>query len=133
MGVEDGKEKGRAKLGHIGWKSNVDPSEIDQRNTEAARNLGIDPNRGERNRNTLLAGIDRSLIEITRRKSEIILGAIPAGDRVRAETMIDSILKTHHPKDLISILHAVDTSAPTTNAANHAAMALAFLALTEGY
>ena len=73
------------------------------------------------------------MIEITRRKCEIIIRATAPEDRVQAEGMIDAMIKTHHPKHMVSILHEINPATKTGDLIGNAAIAFAFLAMTEGY
>lgn len=107
------------------WKGSLSPDEVHKRNRETMEE------RGERNRQKLLGGIDPELIPITRRKCEIILGMTDPVDRGQAETMIDEIVRSKHPKVLLSLIHGASEEVRKTSPVSYAAYALAFQALTN--
>ena len=121
-------KKGEGPKG-IEWKGTRTPEDIANLNKTAADNLGLS-GRGEANRNALLAGIDKGIIGITQTKAATVV-ALASGDTlIQAHNMIDTIIKSMHPKDMISMLHAIEFTPETKITPREVAIALAFSALT---
>ena len=112
------------------WKGSKSPEEVQRLNQQTLKESGL-ANRGEENRKKLLEGIDSELIAITRRKSEIILQATNPVDRGQAEGMIDAIIKSRPPRVLIPLIHGASEEVRSVSPVTYAAMAFAFLALTN--
>lgn len=135
MGIEDDGNGGgrRDKISHLPWLSDLDPAEVERRNLETNRNRGIHRDGGELNRNALLAGIDPELIGIARKQAQNFLEKISEADRLQAERLVDSIVRTTHPEDMIALIQGIPERVDTMPAIPNASIALAFLTLTEGY
>ncbi len=114
------------------WKGSKSPEEVARLNEKGAEELGL-PKRGEANRDALLSGIDKELIAITRGKAEAILAASTDMDRDEADTIFDTYIKNNHPTTMISVIHGATEEVRKVNPVGYAAMATAFLALTEDY
>ena len=113
----------------IQWKGARSPEEIANLNKTAADNLGLS-GRGEANRNALLAGIDKGIIGITRTKAAAVVALASDVTLIHAHNMVDTIIKSMHPKDMISRLHAIEFRPETKITPRDAAIALAFNGLT---
>jgi hypothetical protein len=125
------KRQGEGPKGPV-WKNPQSPEEIARRNEESAQNLGIDMEaKGIANRDLLLAGINKEIIAITRKKAEAILAATTKVDSAQAEKLLDSMIKNNHPKAMITVIHGTNEEIRSANPIGYAAMAFAFLALTE--
>lgn len=131
MGVEDGNSD-KQKIRRIEWKGALRPDEVAQRNNEEAERRGI-ARRGERNKDALLAGIDKALIQLGRRNAERIVQETAKDDLIQSEKMMDDVIRSYHPKKMIAILVGLDERSRIGDPILYAAMAQSFLALTEGY
>jgi hypothetical protein len=120
------------KIPHIEWKGSKSPEQVADLNKASPAGAEF-LQRGESNRNALLAGIDRGLINITRVKCLAIISDTKKGDLAEADTRIDAVIRGTHPKEMISILHGVNEIIRVTDPVRYAAMAEAFLSLTDNY
>jgi len=111
------------------WHNSRPPEEIANQNAEIGAKRWLE--RAEKNRKKLLEGISANLIAVTREKAEKIISQIKAPHLTIAESMIDNIVRTQHPKEMISTLHSQPEEIEDAYAINTAAVAMAFLALTE--
>jgi|GEM_PF-5580331 hypothetical protein len=112
------------------WKSFRSAEEIERLNAEAAKERGLIGGEDMR-RDQLLAGIDKEQIMIARKKAEQILAVTTEVDRVQAEGLMETMANSNHPKDMIAIFHGMTEQARRFSSIEYAAMAMAFLSLTE--
>ena len=99
-----------------------------ERNKRAAEEFMAQ--RAEANCKKLLEGIDSELIAITRKKANKFLASVRRDERIQASKLIDNIVRTLHPNDMISLIHGFPENAVNLPAIPNAAIALAFLSLT---
>jgi len=129
MGVEDGND-GNSKIPQIKWQGDLNEEEVAQRNAESAKRLKLG-DRGEQNRRNLLKDISPELIEVTRAKAEQIVAASVYADQVEALRLMDELIRTLHPAQMLTSIHAISLASKSTQHISDLAVALAFLALTE--
>lgn len=132
MGVEDGSGEKPGDIPKIEWKGAVSPEEVARRNSTAAEGRGVE-RPGEKNRDALLAGLDREMIQLGRKKAVEVLAVTTRDERIQSEKMIDAMTNSQIPKYMISILVGLDERTRADDAIRYAAMAQALLNLTEGY
>lgn len=112
------------------WKSPRSSEEINRLNKAAAERLGL-TKREENNRDALLEGIEPEVIAMARDQSENILAKTLPEDRREAERRIDDVIRNKHPKGMISYILSTPEEVRELYPVDSAAVALAFLTLTE--
>jgi hypothetical protein len=115
------------------WKGSKPPDEVARLNQEARRsrpelNMAA---KGEQNRKKLLEGIDPQLIKLGRDKADELLSLVGTDANIQSEKMIDDMVRSYHPKQMIAMLLGLDERSRQDDPIRYAAIAKALLALTH--